>query len=346
MPTSRWLRRAAVFPVLVALIVVLPARPAFAHVVHSGDQATDFVSILTGLSPSMPGVSAQLFENGQRLAVTNSTLVPLVVLGYHGEPYLRISHDGVDANLASATEAAAAVRPTLPKVAGQPRWHRTGNADTAVWHDPRTHWSPSGTPPVVHAQSHTVTAWFIPARYGNRTLAITGLLRWQPGSSPIPWLVLAAGLAVALVTGAALSPGWPVVLAIGLVGLSAVDLAHQAGNVAARTGTVLARVAGAPAHGATWIVLSLIALATVTAMRRRPVAAVYATGTVAVTAALVDTATNLASLGRSQMLTTLPPTLNRALLAVALGLEIGLVVASVILVRRLEPPRRATGFRS
>ena len=49
----------------------------------------------------MPGISARVVDLGSKIELTNRTSTEIIVLGYEGEPYLRIGPDGVFENLHS-----------------------------------------------------------------------------------------------------------------------------------------------------------------------------------------------------------------------------------------------------
>ena len=79
----------------------------------------------------------------------------MVVLGYDGEPYLRVGPRGVFENRRSpATYLNRSRIPTTkpPKSADSsaaPVWHRVSSGTTATWHDHRAHYMGTSEPPAV-----------------------------------------------------------------------------------------------------------------------------------------------------------------------------------------------------
>lgn len=105
----------------------------------------------------------------------------MVVLGYLGEPVLRIDGRGVTVNAASPTAAAAALLPKHDRHVG---WERRSGA-TAVWRDPRLQQLPAG---IEHAR------WAIPLVVDGRRTRIVGELQRVPRPTLWPWLLLVLAL--------------------------------------------------------------------------------------------------------------------------------------------------------
>src|SRR5215475_2858828 len=147
--------------VLACLAVVLvPATPAAAHSV-GGVGATNFRTTLSALTPSVPGVSLTVIENGSKLELSNSTGTEVVVAGYSGEPYARVGPAGVFLNDNSpATYLNADRYSTVPVPPGvdpkaQPRWRQVSADGLFRWHDHRVHWMLTTLPPQVAADPGT-----------------------------------------------------------------------------------------------------------------------------------------------------------------------------------------------
>jgi hypothetical protein len=93
----------------------------------------------------MPGLTMRVVDRGDQLALTNVTERDIVVLGYEGEPYLRVGPRGVFSNQRSSATFLNRDRfPTIqlpaqvnPKAA--PVWRRVGGGRTVTWHDHRAH---------------------------------------------------------------------------------------------------------------------------------------------------------------------------------------------------------------
>jgi hypothetical protein len=140
-----------------------------------------------------------------RIAHLDVDAVPgheIVVLGYDGEPFLKVDRDGVtwenDASSTSIAERASTagaagtvVGPPPPSVAagGDPVWRRTGATHHLSWHDHRVHWM-QATPPTTGPGSDVVSGVHRagrgrrPARYGPRIVARTR--RWRGPSTASP----------------------------------------------------------------------------------------------------------------------------------------------------------------
>ena len=122
------------------------APPASAHSV-SGVSATNFQTNLTSVTPAVPGLAVKVVEAGSRLEAENRTGQEIVVLGYKGEPYLRIGPDGVFQNKLSPATYINASRKggTPPESAknakvGDTDWEKISSEPVARWHDHRIHW--------------------------------------------------------------------------------------------------------------------------------------------------------------------------------------------------------------
>src|SRR3954464_11673141 len=95
----RRLGAAAAATIVLLVAAVAAAAPASAHTI-TGVAPTDYRSELTGVEPSVPGVRVELLDLGRRVRLTNSG-PEVVVLGYQGEPYLRVGPKGVYENTRS-----------------------------------------------------------------------------------------------------------------------------------------------------------------------------------------------------------------------------------------------------
>ncbi|HKT01900.1 MAG TPA: hypothetical protein VJT31_20435, partial [Rugosimonospora sp.] len=189
------------------LAAVAVPDPAFAH---SADApvATDYRTAVIAVSPPLPGLTVRTVEAGARLELVNHTGRPIEVLGYAGEPYLRVQPDGVyqNANSPSAylnetlTGGIAPPASAGPEVA--PAWEKLSGTPAVLWHDQRTHWTAAERPADVAADPgtpHHIRDWSVPLRDGVREFAVVGTLDWVPPPSATAWwagcLLLGAVLA-------------------------------------------------------------------------------------------------------------------------------------------------------
>jgi hypothetical protein len=164
--------------------------------------------------------------------VTNRGEEDLVVLGYEGEPFLRIGPDGVFENRNSPATYLNAERygdvavPPRADPRAEPAWGLVTRTPSLAWHDHRVHWMSPRQPAPVRAdpgREQLVNAWEVPLRHGDRDLLLAGELWWVPGPSPWPWLAAALVLTAPAVAGlghrrrslaARLRPAAGVVLAV------------------------------------------------------------------------------------------------------------------------------------
>ena len=189
-----------------ACATTLPAATALAH---QGNP--NFRSDVHGLEPATRGVTVEVLNRDDRLLLTNRSGRTIVIEGYSGDPYARLSPDGtVEVNHNSAAyyltgarrRGARARRGAARPAAGLAHGVGTGRFE---WHDHRMHWMGKGTPPAVKDESKQtkVDDWTVPIAVDGRSAQITGTLWWTPqpeGGAPVGAI---AGLAALVVAGAA-----------------------------------------------------------------------------------------------------------------------------------------------
>lgn len=185
---------------LVALcLVLLTAAPAGAD--PAGP--TDFRAEVTGLSPSVEEVRAEIRGGDAFLELTVAAGRSVLVEGYQGEPYLRFGPDGrVEQNrLSPATylnddrkgkmtipaevQAADATTP--------PEWERVADGGTFAWHDHRVHWMQDAAPGVPRGAKvgGAYDPWRIPLTVDGVPTEVRGTLVYAEKVSPLPYLALA-----------------------------------------------------------------------------------------------------------------------------------------------------------
>jgi hypothetical protein len=342
-------RRAALVVAAVVGWLVLLAQPASAHTV-SGVGATNWKSVLTSVTPEVAGIKVQLVEGGSRIEVTNHG-PELVVMGYEGEPYLRVGPQGVFENLQSPATYLNCSRtgcsfPAGLNKDGPPRWKKISSGQTARWHDHRAHYMGSQLPPDVARapnQVHQEATWEIAMTQGPTAIAIRGNYTWVPGSSPAPWLLLAlvfAGVGVALgVLGA-----WGVPLAAALVVLTVNDVYHAVGIAWFWSGSTVYRLerffSGSFFSIVGWVLGAVAAWLLVRKRVDGLYAAVFAGGSAALFTGLLD----LGVLSRSQAPFTGSITVDRVTVALSLGLGIGVGIGALIAIRASRPELEADDY--
>ena len=322
-------RRILAVGVLVLAAVVGAAAPASAHTL-SGPQPTNFRTTVDGITPALPGVEVAIVDGGTKVQLANGTDSPVTVLGYEGEPYLRIGPRGVEENRRSpATALNRSATPSGRPPAGldataEPRWVRLSAEPVARWHDHRAHWMGRG--------SVRDLDWSIPLRRGPTGAEIRGTVTTEP--APRAWLWIATAVAITAVTVvAARGRRWAPVLAVALSLLTVSETLHVIGAWSAWEATVLRRLIGvAPSLVA--IAACVGALVALALRRRSPDAATPLALLAGVFTALAGGLADLGSLTHAIPPSTLAPAVVRATVAVALGAGVGV---AVIAARHLRP---------
>jgi hypothetical protein len=335
--------------------LVALAVPASAHSV-SGVSATNFETTLTGMSPRIPGVSVKVIEAGSRLELTNTTDEDVIVYGYqHDTPtadqYLRIGPAGVFENKRSPAVYLTAVRRGNVAVPGSadptaaPQWVKISSGHTARWHDHRSHWMSDQNPPQVRrapGDEHLIDRFEVPMSHGGRPVTVTGTLTWVPGPSSAPWWVLAAALAAVTAVLVLVGRGarWAVPLTAALLLLVAVDAVHAAGIALAAAGSLPSQLGKLAGGSFASFIAWAVALAGIPFLRRRDDDGLWFAGFAAVFIALVGGVSDIGDLSRSQVPFAWGAGLARALVAITLGLAVGVLVSVVALLvrhRQREP---------
>lgn len=334
-------RGAAVLIIALGWLIVL-AQPASAHTV-SGVGATNWSSNITSVSPKPAGLSVKLVEDGSRLEVSN-TGPEITILGYEGEPYLRVGPQGVYENLESpatylnCSRAGCAIPGGL-NLTGAPNWKKISSGHIARYHDHRTHWMGSIPPPNVARapnQFHVEASWTVTMMQGSTPIVVKGNYVWIPGSSPIPWILVAVALAAGG-TALGLLGLWGVPLAAAVVALTINDIYHSIGIAAFWSGDFsykLGKFFSGSYYSMVGWALGLIGAWLL--LRRRVdglYAAVFAGGSAALFTGLLD----FTVLSRSQAPFTASITADRVTVAISLGLGLGVAIGALIAIRASRP---------
>ncbi len=167
--------------VVVLIALLLPAT-ATAHL-RSGTLAVDYRARVTEPRFS-PGaaftVSIYASDRAVRLRVGAGHTV--TVLGYLGEPFVRIDRAGVAINDASPTAASARlIKSGQPRSSSRPVWALQPGRNVVVWHDQRVQALPSGS---------RLVAWRLPVLVDGRRTNIRGET-WRLRRPVVwPWLTL------------------------------------------------------------------------------------------------------------------------------------------------------------
>jgi hypothetical protein len=179
------------FPLVLAVLAAALLAPTGA-LAHSGQTGgTDYQSSITAVPD---GMSARIVGGDDRLEITRTTATEVVIMGYGGEPYLRLDATGTWENRNSPAVALNDVRRTNEEIPAAttkiaPDWVQTGTGTSVVFHDHRAHWMASQPPAKVRAdpaQKQVLYDWSVPVAVDGTAAEITGDLTWL--GAPITWL--------------------------------------------------------------------------------------------------------------------------------------------------------------
>jgi hypothetical protein len=309
---------------LTGLFALINPVPAAAHIVGTGGSPTDYRTTVTAIRPAVSTVTVTVGLGGQWVRVTNQGAAAVVVRGYHGEPFLRLSGNQVQANELSATAAETVQsQRAVPSAdpTAEPRWVRLQDGNSATWTDARIAAPPASRPAAM--------SWTLPLVVDGQQVVVAGTTDRVLPPSPWPWL---AGLVLIGIAVAAL--GWtqdwhrPMAIAIA-AGIGAFVL-HV-------LGTGFAPQQNGPVFG--WVGVGLVAgfslligaVAARSTLRRSPSAPDRLVTVGAMV--LILAATDITVLWNSQLPFAGPAALDRVLTVLAYAVALGLIVAGVRLVR-------------
>jgi len=326
--------------VLIALgWLVAIAQPASAHSV-SGVGATNWKTVITGISPQVAGLSLKVVEGGSRLEMTNGG-AEITVLGYEGEPYLRVGPQGVFENIHSPATYLNCARtacsvPPQANPQSPPEWKQISSGHTVRWHDHRIHWMGSQLPPQVARapnQVHVEGPWTITMQQGATSITVTGNYTWVPASAAFPWLVVALVLTVlTVVIGATGMWGPPLAIAVLLLTIN--DIYHAVAIALFWSGDLGTR-AGKFFSGSFYSIVGwALGLVAVWLLLRRRIDGLYAAVFAGVSAALFTGLLDFTVLARSQAPFAGPVAIDRLTVAISLGLGLGVALGALVAIRR------------
>lgn len=198
---------------ILAILIALGCSPAAA----SNLTATDGRSTIVSIDP--PGViSASVVGGDAALRVVAETGHEVVVLGYQGEPYLRIAVDGstaVNAHsparvLNQTRDGDSGAAPDAASIPDEPEWLPLDGSGEVIWHDHR-----------IHSMAAVIDEldWTVSLLVDGQPTEIRGLLKVESPPTVLPWvLVIAALSGLAVLTGRRN----PAVVAVVLAAIAAV----------------------------------------------------------------------------------------------------------------------------
>jgi hypothetical protein len=172
---------------LVAGIALAAPGTAGAHV-RTSRAAVDYRATVSPLHPPLAGAaSVRVYRADLALGLTELGRHRLVVLGYLGEPFLRLEPDGVFVNAASPTAAGARLS-TPHRGSSSPVWQLRSRQPSLIWHDARLRGLPSGL---------ASRRWAVPLLVDGQRSNLEGTIQRVAAPSAWPWLVLGSVFAAA-----------------------------------------------------------------------------------------------------------------------------------------------------
>lgn len=167
----------------------------------------DYRSNITGVSPSVPGLSVEVLEFADRLLLRNHTGRTVTIYGYEGEPYARVLANGTaeqnvraPATYLNTNFYAQVTVPPIASSSAPPKWEVVDRTGEFEWHDHRIHWM-SPIPPASVKNKTTralIFDWKVPIEVGSSKGAISGQLFWTPENSKAPLAIIILGIVIVL----------------------------------------------------------------------------------------------------------------------------------------------------
>jgi hypothetical protein len=199
---------AAAAPAAIPGIAATPALAASEQAQNPlNDQGSspNYRSLITSVSPSVPGLSLQVLQFSDRLQLQNHSGRTVTIDGYEGEPYARVQPNGtVEVNKDSPAyylNQSFYGNVTVPASASStapPKWTLVDRTGQFEWHDHRIHWMSPTLPPQVRDKGKRtlIFDWHVPIAVGASKGAVAGQLFWTPESSNAPVAAIVIGVAI------------------------------------------------------------------------------------------------------------------------------------------------------
>jgi hypothetical protein len=177
------MRPAAAAARLIAVaIVAMLATPAVANAhLRSDVVAVDYrATVMTQKGP----FAARVYRTDRALRLVVTRGHSVIVLGYLGEPLVRIDDRGAAVNAASPSAPSTGLLKKSRRASKLPiAWHRLSGSGAVTWHDSRLR----GLPPGVSR-----AGWTVPLLIDGQRSRLRGELFRFPKPALWPWLLLAA----------------------------------------------------------------------------------------------------------------------------------------------------------
>ena len=339
----RPLPRVALSASVIVVVSLMAAAPADAHTV-TGVAPTNYVSEVLYIRPHADGVRVRVLDLGRRIELTNRGPTEVEVLGYSGEPYLRVGPRGVFENRRSPTtylnRPATASGPPVPvpksaDPSAPPDWRHVTNTPRARWRDRRTRVEGPVPAPVAQHPSRraVVSTWNIRLLRDQHLVDVVGRITYVPPPHALPWVTLLV-LLFALTTAAAWTRRWGRWLSIALAILLATDIVQSFGTAAATHDALVAQIGRVLLAGLVSAIAWVIGVLALSPLQRNHEGGLVAAGAVGLVIAGFSGATDFGALSHSQVASVFPAALARVAVVAAVGLGVGLVAAAAAVIAR------------
>jgi hypothetical protein len=209
-PVNRKLIGAA----LLATLTFAPAQTVFAHG-GNGGSSSDYRIEVTRYEGDHDGVTVRPVELGNRMELVRTTSAEVQIIGYQGEPYIRLDNDGVFENVNSPAHyvnldrfSRTPVPPTATPTAA-PNWVKISDGNSVRWHDHRTHWMDPTPRQDVRDNpkvERLISADSVKLLVDGKPAAAVVTVTWLPPPSRMTWLVITTICACALLAALVLVP--------------------------------------------------------------------------------------------------------------------------------------------
>ena len=186
--------------VIVGVAAAFAFTPSSATYAHGGSDVEVTSNYRTRLTevPAEPGLDVEIVDITGTVRVGWHGEGQLVIFGYEGEPYLRLSPSGVERNSRSPAtylnqdRYANVAVPASADAKAEPEWAFLGSDPVVQWHDHRNHWMTTIPPTQVtndRGSTHVIfERWEIAVSIDGRDATIAGELTWVPPPRTLRWL--------------------------------------------------------------------------------------------------------------------------------------------------------------
>jgi hypothetical protein len=182
----------------------------------TGGSSSDYRIQIVGWQGDHTGIELRVVELGNRLELRRTTASVVMILGYEGEPYLRLDSTGVAENVNSPAHYlnldrfASTNPPASASAEATPTWMNVSSGVMVRWHDHRAHWM-STTPraDVISDPDHERVIFAanpIDLVVDGRTVTAMIRVTWLPTPKRLVWLGVAAALGLVIAAGFVLMP--------------------------------------------------------------------------------------------------------------------------------------------